>query len=368
MQVITIVGARPQFIKAAQLSEALKRAGHEEFLIHTGQHYDLEMSRVFFDELPIPEPDVNLEVGSGPHGWQTAQMLAGIEEILLSQPADYLVVYGDTNSTLAGALAACKLHLPLVHIEAGLRSYNRQMPEEHNRVVTDHLSDLLFCPSHTAVSNLKKEGIVRGVYQVGDLMHDSIVKNLTLAEAHSRILPKLRLEPGQYALVTVHRADITEKRGRLQALFQTFEKIAANGLRVVMPAHPRTSKALQLLGIAPVRLQLLKPVSYLDMLALEKHARVIVTDSGGVQKEAYWLGVPCVTLRTETEWLETVASGWNVLVGCEDHLIIRAVDKACPGKTRRDAFGDGRAAERIVAILSELRGHAARKSTDSQEL
>jgi UDP-N-acetylglucosamine 2-epimerase len=352
--VVAIVGARPQFIKAAPVSRALREAGHQEFLLHTGQHYDYEMSRVFFGELGIQEPNINLEVGSGLHGRQTGEMLLRIEEVLLEQKPDCVLVYGDTNSTLAGALAACKLRICLSHVEAGLRSFNREMPEEHNRVLTDHISDMLLCPTKRAVVNLEREGITRNVHLVGDVMYDSVLHNLKLAEKRSQILEKLALKQKDYVLATVHRAENTENTEKLKSIFQTLEKIASDGLSVIVPLHPRTRNKLDSLRLPLSNLQLIKPVSYLEMLLLQKQAKVIVTDSGGMQKEAYWLRIPCVTLRDETEWAETVESGWNMLVGSESNRILRAVKDAHPGSSLEDVYSDGKAAEKIVQLISSL--------------
>ena len=358
MNIVTIVGARPQFIKAAPVSRAIQkhnRKGHgtqiTEILVHTGQHYDDAMSAVFFRDLDIPEPHVNLDVGSGPHGWQTAQMLMRIEEVLMAQKPGLVMVYGDTNSTLAGALAAVKLHIPLAHVEAGLRSFNREMPEEHNRVVSDHLSNLLFCPTQTAIKNLEHEGISKGVHCVGDVMYDSVLFNIHLAEKRSHILKQYNLKPKNYALATVHRAENTDAPERLKAILNALEEITSNGLPVILPLHPRTRNKISDFNLSHNSLQLIDPVSYLDMLALEKQAKVILTDSGGVQKEAYWFKVPCITLRNETEWLETVKSGWNVLVGSETNCIIRTVEQAKSGISYHDAYGDGHTAERIADLL-----------------
>jgi len=294
--------------------------------------------------LEIPKPNVNLGVGSGTQGWQTGLMLTRIEEVLLGENPDWVLVYGDTNSTLAGALAAVKLHIPVAHVEAGLRSFNREMPEEHNRVLTDHCSNLLFCPTQTAVDNLTKEGITLGVHLVGDVMYDSVLFNIKLAEKRSHILEKLKLKPKNYALVTIHRPENTDDSKRLNSIFLGLDKIAQNGLSVVVPLRPRTKQQIKVFGLRNLQskienLQFVEPVSYLDMLLLEKQAHVIVTDSGGVQKEAYWFKVPCVTLRNETEWVETLESGWNVLVGSEPPRIIEAVDKAQPGSMLQDAYG-----------------------------
>jgi UDP-N-acetylglucosamine 2-epimerase len=352
LKFVSIVGARPQFIKAAPVSATLKNAGHQEILVHTGQHYDSNMSKVFFEELNIKDPDVDLKVGSGPHGWQTARMLIGVEKVLLKHKPDRVLVYGDTNSTLAGSLAAVKLHIPLAHIEAGLRSYNSRMPEEHNRKVSDHLADLLFCPTQKAVQNLSTEGINHGIYLVGDVMYDSVLQNIQQAENKSGILEKLNLNTKGYALATVHRAENTDAQERLISIFQAFEEIA-DGIQVVIPLHPRTRNKMEALGI-PVRGPILiEPVSYLDMLLLEKHARIILTDSGGIQKEAYFFDVPCVTLREETEWLELIEKGYNVLAGSNSESIYNScqlmIEKSFAFQP--DLYGGGKAAEKIVDII-----------------
>ena len=361
MKIVTIVGARPQFIKAAPVSRAIQKHNLEgadpqikEIIVHTGQHYDDAMSAVFFRDLDIPNPHLNLDVGSGPHGWQTAQMLMRIEEVLMAQKPDMVLVYGDTNSTLAGALAAVKLHIPLAHVEAGLRSFNREMPEEHNRVVSDHLSSLLFCPTQTAVNNLARERITKGVHCVGDVMYDSVLFNIHLAEKRLHILKKYNLKPKSYALATVHRAENTDDPERLKSILNALEEITSNDLPVILPLHPRTRKKIGEFNPSHNSLGLIDPVSYLDMLLLEKQAKVILTDSGGVQKEAYWFKVPCVTLRNETEWLETVESGWNVIVGYESMSIIKAVEQAQSGSIHQNAYGDGLAAEEIVNIASSV--------------
>lgn len=323
MKIITVVGARPQFIKAAPVSRELRQR-HTEVLIHTGQHYDDAMSAIFFRELEIPEPDVNLGVGSGPHGQQTGAMLARIEEILLVERPAWVLVYGDTNSTLAGALAAAKLHIPVAHVEAGLRSFNRRMPEEINRVLTDHISALLFCPTQTAVDNLAAEGITQGVHLVGDVMHEALLWAAERARTHSTILERLGVREKGYLLATVHRAENTDDPARLRAILDAF---AALDEPIVFPIHPRTKARIETLGLKSkiANLKSIPPVGYLDMVQLEQSARMILTDSGGIQKEAYWLGVPCVTLRDETEWVETVETGWNVLAGAEKGRIVAAV-------------------------------------------
>lgn len=352
MKILSIVGARPQFIKAAPVSRALRQVAHE-VLVHTGQHYDYGMSAVFFDELNIPEPDYNLGVGSGSHGWQTGHMLIHLEEVLLQEQPDWVLVYGDTNSTLAGALAAVKLHIPVAHVEAGLRSFNRRMPEEHNRVLTDHAADLLFCPTQTAVNNLAREGVSQGVRLVGDVMYDAVRYNAQLAEPRSLILDRLDVTSGAYALATVHRPRNTDDASRLQAILDAFETIAQE-TPVVFPVHPRTREALDALAYRPpAGLRLSEPVGYLDMLMLEKHSRLILTDSGGVQKEAYFFGVPCLTLREETEWVETVEVGWNRLVGADADAIVHAARAFCPDGSPPLLFGDGQAAEQIVALLCQ---------------
>jgi UDP-GlcNAc3NAcA epimerase len=360
MKIATIVGARPQFIKAAVLSRSLQsRPEVNEFLIHTGQHYDRELSDVFFQELMIPKPAYHLGVGSGPHGEQTAQMLQGIEEILLAERPDCTIVYGDTNSTLAGALAASKLKILLAHVEAGLRSFNRQMPEEINRVLADHSSDLLFAPTAIAVGNLRREGIEEGVHLVGDVMYDAVLQYGRIADATSRVLQTLHVTTKQYALATIHRAENTDSAHPLQVILDALRKIAQH-LPVIFPAHPRTRHAALRFGIslqAP-GLQIVAPMGYLDMMMLEKHALAIITDSGGVQKEAFFHRVPCVTLRSETEWTELVSSGWNRLappINPETVVTgIEAAIRSAPGSGNH-LFGQGRSAEQIADILLERR-------------
>ncbi|MCX5653837.1 MAG: UDP-N-acetylglucosamine 2-epimerase (non-hydrolyzing) [Planctomycetota bacterium] len=363
MRITTVVGARPQFIKAAAVSRAI--AGWNasadgpqvlERIIHTGQHYDDKMSKVFFDELRISEPAVNLEVGSGPHGAQTGRMLERIEADLVAWRADWVLVYGDTNSTLAGALAAAKLHIPVAHVEAGLRSFNRRMPEEINRTVADRVATLLFCPTTTAVENLRNEGVAEGVHQVGDVMYDSVLFNASLAEQKSDILARLGLEPKSFYLATVHRAENTDDPDRLAGILSAFGRMERP---IVLPLHPRTRKTLGA-GLDKVggRVRVIDPVPYLDMLILEKNARLILTDSGGVQKEAYWFGVPCVTLRDETEWVELVDAGCNRLAGAKADAIMAAVGTfeakgaALSAARPSDLYGDGHSAEKIVSILA----------------
>lgn len=358
MQFLTVVGARPQFIKAALLSAELRKT-HSECLVHTGQHYDDNMSDVFFRELDIPAPDRHLGVGSGPHGAQTGLMLARIEEILLESRPDVVIVYGDTNSTLAGALAAAKLHVPVAHVEAGLRSFNRRMPEEVNRVLTDHISRWCFAPSQTAVDNLAAEGVTRGVHDVGDIMADCVRCFAPRAKERSQVLERLRLSPGEYAVATVHRAENTDDPARLASILTALQRLR---WPVVFPVHPRTRGAIQRHAVDAggsdakegkprlERLRCIEPLGYLDMLQLQQHAAVVLTDSGGMQKEAYWLGVPCVTLRDETEWVETLATGWNRLVGADLAQIVEAAESvAQPDAPRPVLYGDGFAAARIAA-------------------
>ena len=358
MKIVSVVGARPQFIKAAPVSKAFKKAGHNEILVHTGQHYDYGMSQVFFDELNISEPGMNLEVGSGHHGWQTGQMLMRIEEVLLREEPDWVLVYGDTNSTLAGALAAAKLQIRLAHIEAGLRSFNREMPEEHNRVLTDHCSDVLFCPTQTAVDNLAKEGITRGVNLVGDTMYDAVLQFSEIAKGHSAILQALGLKTKEYLLVTLHRPYNTDIPENLRSILDALLEIDKP---IVFSVHPRTRERIAALdGLAKSQLEsssvrVLDPVGYLDMLMLEQHARLVLTDSGGMQKEAYFFGVPCITLRPETEWVETVEAGWNVVVGSNPTLIVEKVRNfQPPPQSQRRVFGNGHASELIVRALEHI--------------
>ncbi len=353
MKVATVVGARPQFIKCAPLSLQIRRR-HREFLIHTGQHYDPELSRIFFDQLGIPRPDTDLGVGSGPHGDQTARMLWRLEEVLVEEKPDAAVVFGDTNSTLAGSLAAAKLHIPVAHVEAGLRSFNRRMPEEINRVLTDRLSALLFCPTETAVRNLAAEGIVDGVHNTGDVMVDALRQHAARAEQTSTILRQLDLETEGYYLATVHRADNTDRREHLKDILDALERLDRP---VIFPVHPRTRQAMKDHGLRPSRrspLRSINPVGYPDMLMLEKNARKILTDSGGMQKEAFLLKVPCITLRRETEWPETLQDGWNILAGADPQAISGAVQAPRPEAPPADPFGDGRAAVRMAELLETL--------------
>jgi UDP-N-acetylglucosamine 2-epimerase len=348
VNVATVVGARPQFVKASPVSKILRKR-HRETLIHTGQHYDARMSQLFFDELDIPPPDFNLGVGSSSHGKQTGDMLAGIEAILTALHFDVVLVYGDTNSTLAGALAAAKLHLPVAHVEAGLRSFNRHMPEEINRVLADHVSDLLFCPTEFAVHNLAAEGITWGVHQVGDVMLDALRQRVEHGLPCLSMLEPNGLEPGGYVLATVHRAENTDDAETLGSVLAALGSLEEP---VLLPLHPRTRAAIERFGLTATSklVRVVEPLGFSAMLAAEQNARVIVTDSGGVQKEAYWLGVPCVTIRQETEWVETLSNGWNVLAGTEREAIVSAVRTArAPGRTA--PLSDRAASEQICAIL-----------------
>lgn len=357
--VITVVGARPQFVKTAPLSRALRRRVRE-VLVHTGQHYDRDMSQSFFDELGIPAPDRHLGIGSGPHGQMTGRMLEAIEKVLGEIRPDLVVVLGDTNSTLAGALAAAKAAIPVAHVEAGLRSFDVRMPEEVNRRVADHLSALLFCPTRAAVANLRKEGITRGVFLVGDVMKDAVMQNLDRARRRPRsaTLPAA----GAYYLATLHRQENVDDRQRLTAIVGALEALDRP---VVWPVHPRARRRLEEWGIRPAgALRLVPPASYLDMLALEDGARLILTDSGGVQKEAYLLGRPCITLRDTTEWVETVEAGANRLVGAVPRKILRAVKELGSRRPRRPSagrYGRGAAAEAIAEKVARfLEGRSGR--------
>ena len=403
MKMVTVVGARPQFIKAAAVSQAIQAFNRErcsfgrpnskksiqEILIHTGQHYDYLMDRVFFEELRLPNPDYYLGIGSGSHARQTGMMLERIETVLQKEKPKVVIVYGDTNSTLAGALAAAKLNIPVAHVEAGLRSYNRTMPEELNRILTDHLSTFLFCPTIQAVKNLSKEGIKDRktilVKKVGDVMYDSVLFYSKIAEKRSTILKDLNLfpynsslrhaprgvhgSPGphmvqgelptpNYYLATLHRAENTDNPKKLKSILSGLNEIGKN-VPVILPLHPRTKKMIETYHLhrAVIKIKLIAPVPYLDMLKLEKNAKAILTDSGGVQKEAYWFGVPCFTLRDETEWVETAKSGWNRLVGSDFKRILEGVNITQRMRLPQEGiFGNGRASKKIVRIISRSYG------------
>jgi len=351
MNIISVVGARPEFIQATPVSRALRKS-HQEILVHTGQHYDYLMSQTFFDELGIPAPDYNLEVGSGTHAGQTAEILVRFEELVLKEKPDMVIVRGDTNSTLAGALVASKLHIPTVHIEAGERSFDRRMPEEINRLVADQLSSAYFCVSQTAVNQLAKEGITKNVFWVGDVMLDANISNRPLARQKSTVLSRLELDPGKYGLVTVHRAGNTDDPARLSNIVKALSQV---GETVVFPVHPRTRGALQKVDVQfGDNVRLIEPVGYYDMMVLEENARIIATDSGGVQREAYFLSKPCITLRDETEWTETVQVGWNRLVGVDVDCILHEWKTFLPPTEQPPIFGDGTAGEKIANILGQL--------------
>ena len=349
MLILSVVGTRPQYVKAAAVSRELRRR-HREILVDTGQHYDFNMSELFIQQLEVPRPDHNLGVGSGSHGEQTAKIMLALEPVVLSAAPDAVLVYGDTNSTLAAALVTAKLGIPLAHVEAGLRSFNRRMPEEINRVLTDRCADLLFCPTAAAVENLRAEGVSEGVHNVGDVMLDTLNRFLPRARETSDVLARLGLEGSPFVLVTLHRPANVDDLRHLAAILGALAKLEE---RVVFPVHPRTRASLTEMGYEPApNLTLSDPVGYLDMLVLETNARRIVTDSGGVQKEAYILGVPCVTCRAETEWTETVDAGWNVLAGDDPEGMLEAVLGRPPEGERPPVFGDGQAAQRIAELLA----------------
>lgn len=358
MKILTVVGARPQFVKAAAVSQAI-RSGYanvvDEVLVHTGQHYDENMSAVFFDELEIPKPRYNLAIAGGNHGAMTGRMLGTLEDVIIAEQPDWVLVYGDTNSTLAGALAAAKLHFPVAHVEAGLRSFNMRMPEEINRIVADRLSTVLFCPTEGAVRNLASEGRTQGVHNVGDVMWDIVLRFKERARRTSNVLQQHDLIPKGYVLVTCHRAENTDDLVRLNAILSAFATIAER-IPVVFPVHPRSRKLIDGSGLGALlgNVKVIEPQSFLDMLALEQDAAVICTDSGGMQKEAFFLGVPCVTTRDETEWTETVELGANQLAGCSREAIVSAVTAALstqPQPERTSPYGEGKASEAIIATL-----------------
>jgi UDP-GlcNAc3NAcA epimerase len=415
MKIATIIGARPQFIKAAVVSRAISEFNKRvtanssritEVIVHTGQHYDRNMSDVFFEEMDIPKPDYFLDINGLSHGAMTGQMLEKIEDVLEKEKPDIVLVYGDTNTTLAGALAAVKLHIPVAHVEAGLRSFNRKMPEEINRLVTDHVASILFCPTEQAVRNLNAEGIgtasnqvfgkrsrlyktkkglgkeqtvkllsihelsnienqssissstmrhglLQNIEMVGDVMYDSVLYYSQLAEKNSQIIGNLKLTPKGFGLATVHRAENTDNTQRLESIFLALDKISSKGLPIIVPLHPRTRKKLATVGVNLINVQLIDPVSYFDMLLLEKQAKVILTDSGGVQKEAFWLKVPCITLRDETEWVELVENGTNYLAGTKTQAIYNTYKNAVEKRHyfALELYGDGKAGERIVDFL-----------------
>ncbi|MGQ0811347.1 MAG: non-hydrolyzing UDP-N-acetylglucosamine 2-epimerase [Nitrospiraceae bacterium] len=369
MKIVSIVGARPQFVKLAPLSRVFhRRNGHggsvEHVIVHTGQHYNSEMSAVFFKDLEIPEATYHLGVDSGTHGYQTGRMLEGIEHVLTEIRPDMVVVYGDTDSTVAGSLTAAKLYIPIAHVEAGVRSFNRRMPEEINRVLTDHAADLLLAPTPYAMDNLKKEGLESRAVWTGDIMFDALLTWRGVAERHSQVLWRLRLPPRSYGVVTVHRAENTDDREKLQELLTVFSDIASQWFPLIFPVHPRTAKMIRdLIDDAPMSagLRMIEPLGYLDMLQLVCNARMVLTDSGGLQKEAFFLECPCITLREETEWVETALAGANIIAGTDPKRVKEAVAiwETRVSRTRHRlytddaiaAFGGGRSAERICDAL-----------------
>jgi UDP-GlcNAc3NAcA epimerase len=365
LRTVSIVGARPQFVKVSPVSRAMKSSPMciEDRIVHTGQHYDDSMSKIFFAELEIPRPDANLGIGSGSQGYQTGRMLEAIETYLHADRPDAVIVYGDTNSTLAGALAAAKMHIPVAHVEAGLRSFNRRMPEELNRIAADHLSEMLFAPTATAMRNLATEGLAARSVLTGDVMYDAVLFNAQIAAERSRILEKLGVAPGEFGIATIHRAENTTV-DELAELLDALNRAASTFGRIVFPAHPRTLSILrgELSGWRPsARMTIIEPVGYLDMLALLQQARWVLTDSGGLQKEAFFLGCPCVTLRDETEWVETIEEGANIIAGADGAgleqslaAIERRPPPARPAARRDGPFGSGEAAMKIVEALSSF--------------
>ena len=370
MKVLTVIGARPQFIKAATVSRELRQTiGMSEVLVHTGQHFDNNMSQVFFDELDIPKPDYNLGIGGGSHGQNTGRMIESIESAIVDEKPDLVLVYGDTDSTLAGALAAAKLHIPVAHVEAGLRSYNRRMPEEINRILTDQLSTVLFCPTQTAVSNLESEGFPHHlardskqiIENVGDVMYDAALYYASMTKCNSSILEQLKLDSKQFVLATVHRAENTDNLDKLSAIMEALTLVGKE-VPVILPLHPRTKKKFEALESHRIahyssHITFLPPLGYLDVVMLEKHAAVIATDSGGVQKEAFFHDVPCVTLREETEWVELVDLGWNRLVSPNSvQAMVTAIKDAMASRPSIGAkpYGSGNSAGLIVDFLQQL--------------
>lgn len=362
MKVLTVLGARPQFIKAAAVSRAIRRYNEEnagplrEVIVHTGQHFDANMSDVFFEQLDIPRPDHHLGIAGMGHGAMTGRMLEGVEALIQSEKPDWVLIYGDTNSTLAGALAAAKLHVPVAHVEAGLRSFNMRMPEEINRIVADRVSTLLLCPTETAIANLRAEGVTRGVHNIGDVMFDVSLFYRERARTESKILGVLNLGDRDFALVTCHRAENTDDPARLAGIVAAVSEIARR-MPVVLPVHPRTKKLLDTTGLASklAGVTITEPLAYLDMVALEQASAVILTDSGGVQKEAFFYGVPCITMRDETEWVETVTAGANRVVGASSDAILGAFEQVMSGggfRTDVKPYGTGDAARKILSLLA----------------
>jgi len=355
MKIACIVGVRPEFVQAEPVINELKK--HDVILVHTGQHYDYEMSKIFFDELSIPVPNYHLGAGSGYHGHQTAEILKGIEDVLLKEEPDCVLVFGDTNSTLSGALASVKLHIPLAHVEAGLRSFDRRMPEEINRVVVDHISNMLFSPTETAMANLEMEGVLNCVYNTGDVMYDSLIQKRDSIKNNRNILSEFELEPQKYFLMTLHRSENTENIHNLKNVLQA--AIDESDKQFLFPIHPRTEKLLKDSSIFSTldknnTVRMIKPLGYLNFLRILQGASKVLTDSGGVQKQAFMLGIPCITLRENTEWVETVESGWNVLVGTNKDRIKRMINTFDPRGGRPRVYGDGDASKKISQILNSL--------------
>lgn len=355
MKILTVVGARPQFIKAAVVSREIREhhvGSVSEIIVHTGQHYDENMSAVFFRELDIPIPEYNLEISGGSHGAMTGRMMESLEQVLEKERPDCLMIYGDTNSTLAGALVAAKLHIPIAHIEAGLRSFNMRMPEEVNRIVADRLSSWLFCPTEEALLNLANEGLSGNAINVGDVMYDGSLYYRDMAREKSQAMHQLSLKEKAYALATCHRAENTDDPLRLREILQALAALAKD-MPVVLPLHPRTRKLVSDNGLSSFlsSLRVVEPLPFLDMVALEQGAAMILTDSGGVQKEAFFYGVPCVTMRNETEWVETVALGWNQLAGASCEQILAAARAPAPTPVTAQPYGNGKAAARIMERL-----------------
>jgi UDP-GlcNAc3NAcA epimerase len=370
MKILSIVGARPEFVQAMPVSRAI-RADHQEILVHTGQHYDYRMSQAFFDELDIPVPDYNLGVGSASQAQQTAEIMVSLEEVLLKEKPDFVIMRGDTNSSLAATLVTSKLNIPFAHIEAGERSFNRGMSEEINRLIADRLANLHFCVSRTAVNNLAVEGIMDSVHWVGDVMLDALLYAQPIARAKSSILEQLRIEPQHYSLVTIHRAANTDDPERLRQIITALNQVSET---IILPVHPRTQKALSNIdAYLDDHIRMIEPVGYFDMLTLEENARLIATDSGGVQREAYYMGIPCLTLRDETEWGATVETGWNKLVGADPKMILDNWFDFVPPAEHAPIYGAGNAADCIAVILNDPavwgreRKNGLRKNINSHE-
>ncbi|MCX6250368.1 MAG: UDP-N-acetylglucosamine 2-epimerase (non-hydrolyzing) [Bacteroidetes bacterium] len=350
MKIVTIIGARPQFIKAATVSRQFRGVPDiHEILVHTGQHYDENMSEVFFRELEIPLPDFNLGVGSGTHAYQTGMMMIKIEEVLLREKPDFTLVYGDTNSTIAGSLSSVKLHIPVAHVEAGLRSFNRSMPEEINRIVTDRISDLLFAPTTTAIKNLENEGLAGNACFTGDVMYDSVLYYAASIRSNPEKFNTKGI-PGLYLLATIHRAENTDNPENILNILEAFSRI---DYPVIFPVHPRTRKVISSIADIPSNVHVINPVGYLEMLKLTMNAHKVITDSGGLQKEAYFLGKQCITIRNETEWVETLHDHWNILTGTLPGKILEAIHSNIPISPRKTEFGNGKAG---AVILEKLHG------------